>query len=143
ARDGVHYEPRWFTPWPAGKVVSYRVGEVDVPMGDVIYDIAGIRIGFEICEDGWHKTSRPGYRLGERGVDLIMNPSASHYAMTKSLLRVKELVIDGSRLFNCVYLFTNLLGNESGRLIYDGDVIIGQCGKVLAINRRLTFKNFS
>lgn len=143
ARDGVHYEPRWFTPWPAGKVVSYRVGEVDVPMGDVIYDIAGIRIGFEICEDGWHKTSRPGYRLRERGVDLIMNPSASHYAMKKSLLREKELVIDGSRLFNCVYLFTNLLGNESGRMIYDGDVIIGQCGKVLALNRRLTFKNFS
>ena len=143
ARDGVHYEPRWFTSWPAHKVVSYQVGAFNVPMGDVIYEAEGIKFGFEICEDGWHKTSRPGYRLHERGVHLIMNPSASHYAMKKSLLREKELVIDGSHLFNCVYLFTNLLGNEAGRMIYDGDVIIGQCGKVLALNRRLTFGNFA
>src|SRR5690606_19542571 len=112
-------------------------------MGDVIYKAGGITFGFEICEDGWHKTSRPGYRLRDRGVNLIMNPSASHFAMKKSLLREKELVIDGSQLFHCVYLFTNLLGNEAGRMIYDGDVIIGQCGKVLALNRRLTFRNFA
>lgn len=143
ARDGVHYEPRWFLPWPAGKVVSYPIDGLDVPMGDVIYKAGGITFGFEICEDGWHKTSRPGYRLRDRGVNLIMNPSASHFAMKKSLLREKELVIDGSQLFHCVYLFTNLLGNEAGRMIYDGDVIIGQCGKVLALNRRLTFRNFA
>jgi NAD+ synthase (glutamine-hydrolysing) len=65
ARDGVHYEPRWFSPWPAGKVVSYGVDGFDVPFGDVMYEVEGIRIGFEICEDGWHKTSRPGYRFIE------------------------------------------------------------------------------
>ncbi len=143
ARDGVHYEPRWFTPWPAGKVVDFKIGERVVPAGDVIYTVNGITLGFEICEDAWHKSRRPGYRLKERGVMLIMNPSASHFAMRKSLLREEEVVIEGSGLFNCVYVFANLLGNEAGRMIYDGDVIIGQHGKLLAVNKRLSFDNYT
>ncbi len=87
ARDGVHYEPRWFTPWPAGKVVDFRLGERVVPLGDVVYTVNGIMIGFEICEDAWHKSHRPGYRLMERGVSRVMNPSASHFSMRKSQLR--------------------------------------------------------
>ncbi len=143
ARDGVHYEPRWFDEWPAGKVIELIRDGQTIQVGDVIYEVDGIRFGFEICEDGWRKKGRPGYKLAERGVDLILNPSASHFAMGKSELREREVVIDGSQEFNCVYLFVNLLGNEAGRMIYDGDVIIGQNGKLLAVNKRLSFKNFS
>lgn len=143
ARDGVHYEPRWFDAWPSGKVIELTRDGQTIQVGDVIYEAEGIRFGFEICEDGWRKEGRPGYKLAERGVDLILNPSASHYAMGKSELREREVVIDGSKEFNCVYLFVNLLGNEAGRMIYDGDVIIGQNGKLLAVNKRLSFKNFS
>lgn len=143
ARDGVHYEPRWFDPWPANKVSEIiRDGE-KISVGDLIYDVAGIQFGFEICEDAWRKDNRPGYRLFERGVDLILNPSASHYAILKSLLREEEVVVDGSRNFQCVYVFANLLGNEAGRIIYDGDIIIGQNGKLIAVNKRLSFKNFN
>ena len=49
ARDGVHYEPRWFDPWPANKVSEIiRDGE-KISVGDLIYDVAGIQFGFEIC----------------------------------------------------------------------------------------------
>jgi NAD+ synthase (glutamine-hydrolysing) len=143
ANDGVHYEPRWFEPWLPGKVVDIHIGDQTVQAGDLTYSIHGITFGFEICEDAWRKTRRPGYRLAERGVDLILNPSASHFAMGKSLLRESEVVMDGSRIFNCVYLFTNLLGNEAGRMIYDGDIIIAQNGKLLAVNERLSFKSFN
>ncbi len=143
ARDGVHYEPRWFDAWKPNEVAEItRDGEV-IQIGDIVYEAEGIRFGFEICEDGWRKKGRPGYRLAERDVDLILNPSASHFAMGKSELREREVVIDGSKIFNCVYLFVNLLGNEAGRMIYDGDVIIGQNGKLLAVNKRFSFKNFS
>jgi NAD+ synthase (glutamine-hydrolysing) len=139
ARDGVHYEPRWFDPWPANMVVELeRDGEI-ISVGDLIYEVEGIRFGFEICEDAWMKNNRPGYRLFERGIDLILNPSASHYAMVKSLLREEEVVIEGSENFKCVYVFSNLLGNEAGRMIYDGDIIIGQQGKLIAVNKRLSF----
>ena len=142
ARDGVHYEPRWFDPWMSGKVTEIIVDGKPVPTGDVIYTAEGITFGFEICEDAWRKKDRPGYRLKQRGVDLILNPSASHFAMRKSIQREAEIVIGGSTLFQCVYLFVNLLGNEAGRMIYDGDIIISQHDKLLAVNKRLSFKRF-
>lgn len=143
ARDGVHYEPRWFDGWTLGVVKEIEIGGQKINVGDLIFEVPGIKFGFEICEDAWRKEKRPGYRLCERGVDLILNPSASHFAMGKSLLREKEVVIDGSSIFNCVYVFSNLLGNEAGRMIYDGDIIIGQHGKIVALNNRLSFKNFN
>ena len=143
ALDGVHYEPRWFKPWLYNAVSTIKVGSNDVQFGDLIYEVEGIKFGFEICEDAWRKRRRPGYRLQERGVDLILNPSASHFAMGKSSLREKEVVIDGSTMFKCAYLFVNHLGNEAGRMIYDGDIVIAQYGKLLAVNRRFSFKSFN
>lgn len=143
ARDGVHYEPRWFDPWVPYRTVELMLGNEKIQAGDLIYEIEGVKFGFEICEDGWRKNYRPGYRLMERGVNLIMNPSASHFAMGKSILREREVVLDGSVSFNCVYLFANLLGNEAGKMIYDGDIIIAQKGKLLAVNKRLSFRNYT
>ena len=140
AKDGVHYEPRWFEEWPAGEITTLGEAYQHVQAGDIIYEVEGIKFGFEICEDAWRKQNRPGYLLCERGVDLILNPSASHFAMGKSVLREHEVVIEGSGKFNCVYVFTNLLGNEAGRMIYDGDIIIGQRGKLVVVNKRLSVK---
>lgn len=140
ARDGVHYEPRWFDPWVPNKIITLERNGETIQAGDLIYDVHGIRFGFEICEDAWRKMQRPGYRLLERNVHLILNPSASHFAMGKSLLREEEIARVGSELFNCVYLYANLLGNEAGRMIYDGDVVIAQKGKLVAVNTRLIFK---
>lgn len=142
ARDGVHYEPRWFDEGTPGEIHDCERDGEKFPAGDIIYTVEEVRFGFEICEDAWRKENRPGHSLCERGVDLILNPSASHYAMGKSRLREKEVVIDGSQKFKCAYLFVNLLGNEAGRMIYDGDIIAGQNGRVLAVNRRLAFADF-
>lgn len=141
ARDGVHYEPRWFDAWPSGVVKTISLGDQEVAVGDLIYEVSGVKFGFEICEDAWRKEKRPGYKLCRQGVDLILNPSASHFAMGKSELREKEVVIDGSEKFKCAYLFTNLLGNEAGRMIYDGDIIFGQHGRLLYVNNRFSFRS--
>ncbi|AYB34790.1 NAD(+) synthase [Chryseolinea soli] len=143
ARDGVHYEPRWFNNWPKNETRDVDYHGEKITVGDLMYTIDGIRLGFEICEDAWRKHNRPGYRLYDRGVDLIFNPSASHYAMGKSLLREGEVVTEGSSKFHCVYVFANLLGNEAGRMIYDGDIIIGQHGKLVGVNKRLSFKPYN
>lgn len=139
-KDGVHYEPRWFTPWQAGKVITLTRQGITFQAGDPIYESNGIRFGIEICEDGWSKEKRPGYNFHKRGVDLILNPSASHFAMGKSNNREEEVALDGSRLFNCVYIFCNLLGNEAGRMIYDGDILFAQKGELIVRNTRLSFK---
>jgi len=46
--DGIHYEPRWFKPWPAGKRTLVSVLGQAVPLGDIFFDCSGIRLGFEI-----------------------------------------------------------------------------------------------
>lgn len=140
ANDGVHYETRWFTPWPAGKQVNVEFGDESFLLGDVVYDLHGIRIGFEICEDAWRTTSRPAIRHREKNVDLILNPSASHFAMCKSDLR-KELVCTSSSLYECTYMYANLLGNEAGRMIYDGDCFITHHGQLIQRSTRLSFKD--
>jgi NAD+ synthase (glutamine-hydrolysing) len=142
ARDGVHYEPRWFDPWPSGKTAPCKRKDDSFEVGDLVYTTEGIKFGFEICEDAWRKQDRPGYRLAERGVQLILNPSASHFAMGKSLLREQEVVREGSKAFGCAYLFVNLLGNEAGRMIYDGDIVAGQNGELVVVGRRLVFGDY-
>ncbi len=143
ARDGVHYEPRWFNPWKPSEIKQFEIGGHQISVGDLVYNLHGIKTGFEICEDSWLKERRPGYRLKEQGIELILNPSASHFAFGKSELREKEVVMDGSKILNCAYVFVNHLGNEAGRMVYDGDIIIGQQGKTIAVNERFSFKNFN
>ncbi len=139
ANDGVHYEPRWFTPWPAELIEEIEVAGTCYKIGDVLYDTAGIRIGFEICEDAW-RPERPGIRHQQKGAQLILNPSASHFAFHKSIIRY-DLVIGGSGRFDCSYIYADLLGNEAGRMIYDGEVLIAHKGKLIQRNDRLSFKN--
>ena len=141
AIDGVHYETRWFQEWMPEKIIELEKGSGKILTGDLIYETHGITFGFEICEDAWIK-NRPGYNLRKRGVNLILNPSASHFALGKSVLREK-LVTDSSVTFNCAYLYVNLLGNEAGRMIYDGDIILAHEGKLLAQNNRLSFQSFN
>jgi NAD+ synthase (glutamine-hydrolysing) len=140
-REGVHYEPRWFTPWKSFEVTDLDMAGQKLPIGDLTYDVHGIKLGFEICEDGWSDEKRPGFNLKKRGVELILNSSASHFAFGKSAERQSEVVVDGSQKFDCTYLFVNHLGNEAGRMIYDGDIIVAQKGKLIAVSERLPFGN--
>lgn len=141
AGDGIHYEPRWFKPWPRGVVSNVSIQGRTVPVGDVFFEIDGIRIGFEICEDAW-VADRPGRELARRGVDIILNPSASHFSFAKQEVR-KRLAVEGSRAFGVGYVYANLLGCEAGRLIYDGDTVICSHGEVTGEGDRFSFRDSS
>jgi NAD+ synthase (glutamine-hydrolysing) len=137
AGDGIHYEPRWFRPWVRGRRATLSVAGRDVPVGDLRFDCGGVRVGFEICEDAW-VADRPGAALTARGIDLILNPSASHFAFGKDEIR-RRFVQDGSRAFAAGYVYANLVGNEAGRAIYDGGVLVAAAGTMLASGRRFCF----
>ncbi len=144
AGDGIHYEPRWFKPWPKGEVDELeRVAEDGsvkrYPIGDLVFELGDVRIGFEICEDAW-VADRPGVDLALRGVDILCNPSASHFAFGKFAVR-QRFVIEGSRAFGVGYLYANLLGNEAGRIVYDGGGLIASGGELLARGRRFSFRD--
>jgi len=139
AGDGIHYEPRWFKPWPKDLRKKIEINEVKYPLGDYYFEVSGVKIGFEICEDAWVPL-RPGGELASKGIDIILNPSASHFAFGKFEVR-KNFVTDGSRAFGIAYVYSNLLGCESGRIIYDGGTIIAANGNILALGERFSFKD--
>jgi NAD+ synthase (glutamine-hydrolysing) len=118
AGDGVHYEPRWFKAWPVGGRSFAEHSEAKVPLGDYIFELGGIRVGFEICEEAW-VADRPGAELARKQ-------------------EVRErFILDGSRAFGVAYVYANLLGNDSGRIIYDGSCLIAEGGQMLASGPRL------
>jgi NAD+ synthase (glutamine-hydrolysing) len=140
AGDGLHYEPRWFHAWPEGVIVEDTLGPkmFPVPVGDPIFRIGDVRIGLEVCEDAW-VADRPGRYFAGSGVDIILNPSASHFAFGKQSVR-EQFVVEGSRAFGAVYVYANLLGNEAGRAIYDGGGLIASGGKIVAEGPRFSFE---
>ncbi len=137
AGDGVHYEPRWFKPWPDGTRATIELDGQTYPVGDLMFDVGGVRVGFEVCEDAWVH-DRPGADLARQGVDVICNPSASHFAFGKARVR-ERFVVDGSRAFGAAYVYANLLGNEAGRMIYDGHTMIASLGALLATGSRFSY----
>ncbi len=139
AGDGIHYEPRWFKPWPLGRRTQIEIEGHDYPLGDIYFDCGGMRIGFEICEDAW-VANRPGAELSQHGIDIILNPSASHFAFGKMAVR-ERFVLEGSRAFGVHYVYANLVGNEAGRAIYDGGALIASAGKMVATGPRFSFAN--
>ncbi len=141
AGDGIHYEPRWFKRMPAGTWIELEVFGETVPFGNILFDIGGVKIGFEICEDAW-VANRPGQELSFCGADIILNPSASHFAFAKVRTR-RQFVIEGSRSLGLTYVYTNLVGLEAGRVIFDGGVLIAHGGNLVAAGPRLFFHDVS
>ncbi len=138
---GLFYEDRWFHRWPAGVKEEISIKGFNYPVGDLIYEIDKIRIGIEICEDAWVPRS-PGANHFDRGVEILLNPSASPFEFFKFQTR-EQLVAETSRSHNVSYIYTNLLGNESGRLIFDGDAMIAENGKLLASSPRFSYADFT
>ncbi|QQE13471.1 NAD(+) synthase [Planctomycetota bacterium] len=137
AGNGLHYEPRWFKAWQEGVTDVLQLKNQSIPFGDLVFQLGDIRVGFEICEDAW-ASQRPAAHLANRNVDLILNTSASHFAFSKHKTR-KQLVTESSRAFGVGYVYSNLVGNEAGRAIYDGGTLIAANGKLIAAGPRFVF----
>ncbi len=140
AGDGIHYEPRWFRRWQPGDVGKIEVAGETIPIGDLLFNVGDVRIGFEICRDAW-VADRTGARLAQRGADILLNPSASHFAFAKQEIR-ERFVLEGSRAFCVSYAYANLLGNESGRAIYDGGTLLASGGKMLVRGPRFSYSDW-
>ncbi|MEM9353445.1 MAG: NAD(+) synthase [Planctomycetota bacterium] len=133
AGDGIHYEPRWFTPWSRDRVEQVEVAGERVSAGDLLFEFGPVRVGVEICRDAW-KPDRPGRRFVGRGANLLLNPSASHFAFGKHEVRrsiAREAAVD----LGVPFVYSNLLGNESGRAIFDGGSMIAAGGEIVGSER--------
>ena len=140
AREGLHYEPRWFSPWSKGKTVEISYGGFEgVRFGDVFYKIGDVGVAIEICEEAWGPESSIDSIAGS--CELVLNLSASHFSMGKNDVR-RRLVSDTSRALCVYYAYSNLLGVESGTSIYDGSTFIAFNGKIIAEGERFSYADY-
>ncbi len=94
-------------------------------------------LGVEICEDAW-VAERPAISLKARGANLILGPAASHFAFGKT--KVRRHLAQAAGL---PYVYANLMGNESGRIIYDGGATITDAaGRLIAEGQRFSYQPF-
>lgn len=131
-RDGVFYEPRWFEPAPPEPFIEPRSG---VPAGYALpFQWGDLILTIEICEDAW----QPQRPLTQHLTHIAVSLNASPFEMEKALRR-QRLVEETSYRYQCVYAYANLLGNEAGKLLYDGDLLIAWRGSLLAAGERFSY----
>lgn len=137
ANDGLHYEHRWFKAWEDGVVRQVEIDGKIYPAGDIQFSLGDVTVGFEICEDAWVDCRFSGNQ-SSRGTSIVLNPSASHFAFRKNIDR-RQLVLDGSKHVDGVYVYSNICSNEAGRIIYDGSNFIADRGELIVENNRFGF----
>ncbi|MBR2695253.1 MAG: NAD(+) synthase [Thermoguttaceae bacterium] len=125
---------RWFSSWKKGVKTTIRIGNLDLPVGDITFEISGIRLGVSFDPFKAVETSP--------GLDLLLIPGADPFELEKGPRR-RESIRLASEKGNCAVLFANLLGNESGQIIYDGESVVAETGRILALERRFSYQDVS
>lgn len=131
ADDGNYRESRWFTPWKKGYLVedfilpSYVQKELNqekTKIGVGVIRFLDCSYAPEICEEMWMPFS-PSYDFCVKGVEIIGNSSGSHFQNNKQERRY-EIVLNSSKKNGGVFLFSNLIGCDGGRMYFDGGSFI-------------------
>ena len=130
-------EKRWFASAADLKsdiVNSRALGlaeDYDIPVGSIIFDANGVKLGFEVCEDLWSPLP-PSTALCLNGAQIIGNLAASNEAVNKREKR-RMLVGQQSKKCVCAYAFCSAGRTEStSDLVFSGHSIISECGKTSA-----------
>jgi NAD+ synthase (glutamine-hydrolysing) len=82
-----------------------------------VYNMDGVRIGINICEDIWQEGS-PAKVQALSGADLIININASPYHMGKAAFR-EETVAKRARECDAAIAYVNMVGGQD-ELVFDG-----------------------
>jgi len=138
ANTGVHYEKRWFRDGFSDKMEYYIDGEL-IPFGNLFFNNEHFSFGIEICEDSW-VSSKPSALHSHSGADIILSMGASHFAFNKQITR-RQLFRESSRSQNNILMYSNLNGNESGRIIFEGGTLILQNGEIIKEGKRLHYSD--
>ena len=95
-----------------------------------LYDIAGVRVGVSICEDGWGPTGAIT-EAGAGGADLVVNINASPFHAGK---QAEREAMFGTRASDaaCPVVYVNAVGGQD-ELVFDGaSFVVGTDSRLIA-----------
>lgn len=121
------YEQRWFSE---GKLEDKKV-----------YRFKGVTFGVEICEDVWAPEPPSTYLVKKGAAQIIFNLSASNELVGKHDYLVSLLKQQSARLISGYVYASAGFGESSTDLVYAGNGIIIENGKVLEESPRFTLQD--
>ena len=132
------YERRWFAPAERGREVETVEAAEGYPAPfspEILFNVDGVRVGAEICEDLWVPVP-PSCAMAMNGAEVIANLSASDDIVGKYSY-LKGLIEQQSARCICGYVYASSgFGESSTDLVFDGKDIICENGVVLAESDR-------
>lgn len=146
ADDGNYRENRYFTPWTKGyemqdflipDFISKIIKQKTCKFGVGIIKFNDLSYAPEICEELWIPYS-PSIDLSMSGCEIIGNSSGSHFQIGKQERRY-ELIIESSKKNGGVFVYSNLVGCDGGRLYFDGGSFVSLNGKLIAQGNRFIY----
>lgn len=128
---GEFYEKRWYKTWEQSNIYLDNEGQ-DIPFGnDLLFDIAGVTTGVEICEDLW-VADPPSVEKAQQGALVIANPSASPELVGKAAYRRQLVAMQAARLMSG-YIYAGCDWTESTMdVVMGGHQVISENGRILA-----------
>ena len=149
ADDGNYRETRWFTPWSKERIsilenyvlpdeIQKITGQTDVKFGIGIIQGNDASVASETCEELFTPESIH-ILLSQEGVDVVSNGSGSHFQIGKRQRR-HDLMSEATKTSGGAYMYSNMLGCDGSRLVFDGNGMIYQSGKLLAVGEHLSFQ---
>jgi len=101
-----------------------------------IFELNGIKIGVQICEDLWDDNyDIKVTEILAKDADLIVNISASPFEYGKRFVR-KQLLSKKARKYNVPMIYVNQVGGQDD-LVFDGEsMIINSNGDLVAISKK-------
>lgn len=147
---GNYREPRWFRAWNRKRPLEQffippelqsvcRNKDPHCPIGFAIIEtFDGITVAAESCEELW-TLNAAHIPLTLAGVDIIGNGSGSHHNLRKLDVRV-DLLRSATRKAGGIYLYSNQIGCDGGRLYYDGSALIVLNGDILRQGSQFTIE---
>jgi NAD+ synthetase len=95
------------------------------------FDVFGIKVGIQICEDSWFPEEAACAALAMKQPDLVVNLSASPYHHGKR--RDRENVFSAAaKKLNAPLLFCNLVGGQDDLVFDGGSTIFTAAGETVA-----------
>lgn len=134
---GEFYEKRWWASAPGtGSCDRVRLGAESFDLrADTLFDVGGVRVGVEICEDLWVPVP-PSCRAAMAGAEIIANLSASDDVIGKYAY-LTSLISQQSARCLCGYVYASAgFGESSTDLVFDGKAIVAENGTLLACDKR-------
>jgi NAD+ synthase (glutamine-hydrolysing) len=134
------YEKRWFSSSFASTHKSVNIAGEEIAFGtDLLFTDGNFTFGIEICEDLWVPIP-PSSQLSLHGAELIFNLSATNELIGKHNYLV-QLIEQQSARCNAAYIYASAGSGESTTdVVYAGNGIIAENGKIIAKSERFSFK---